>query len=386
MLLPTAFFERNPGLPQKTPKIGFQPEIGSVGAPSYEGLLRFLTQEEVDAGFPRRCSNPSDNNPWVFHKYLPWTTSLPNNEVYDHVYAYFPNDFIVNASEWAAAAQLAAHLQYESLFNGFISHAFEYTTAVIMWKTQSPWPSLRGFLYDWYLESTGALYGVRASLYEPVSIIFDPSDWTLRMLDRRSDRYTFYGNASVDWVDLSGKVVASDSFSLFSKDRVTLEWPKECSSVCYLRLGHNITGEPKARWHWLTSPSTYGSGPDFSQLGETRRLQSARAYLEVSSCSTNKERSLRIGVAIHVSSDSPAALFYPTFTLRNAYNKPVFPLFDHNSTDLVVLPSGSQVRTLVVPYQRFPSMDFHLEMKSWNAPVVMVKTTCTCTLTESETK
>ena len=30
-----------------------------------------------------------------------------------------------------------------------------------MWKTQSPWPSLRGFLYDWYLHPTGGFYGVR---------------------------------------------------------------------------------------------------------------------------------------------------------------------------------------------------------------------------------
>jgi hypothetical protein len=31
----------------------------------------------------------------------------------------------------------------------------ERYSAMIMWKTQSPWPSLRGFLYDAYLEPTG---------------------------------------------------------------------------------------------------------------------------------------------------------------------------------------------------------------------------------------
>jgi hypothetical protein len=41
---------------------------------------------------------------------------------------------------------------------------FEWYTAVIMWKSQSPWPALRGGLYDWYLAQTGGFYGVRSAL------------------------------------------------------------------------------------------------------------------------------------------------------------------------------------------------------------------------------
>ena len=32
-----------------------------------------------------------------------------------------------------------------------------------MWKTQSPWPTLRGALYDNYLETTGGYWGVRSA-------------------------------------------------------------------------------------------------------------------------------------------------------------------------------------------------------------------------------
>lgn len=41
---------------------------------------------------------------------------------------------------------------------------FEWYTAVLFWKSQSPWPSLRGGLYDWFLGMTGGYYGVRAAL------------------------------------------------------------------------------------------------------------------------------------------------------------------------------------------------------------------------------
>jgi hypothetical protein len=41
---------------------------------------------------------------------------------------------------------------------------FEWYSAVLFWKSQSPWPALRGGLYDWYLGVTGGYYGVRAAL------------------------------------------------------------------------------------------------------------------------------------------------------------------------------------------------------------------------------
>lgn len=41
---------------------------------------------------------------------------------------------------------------------------FKWYTAVLFWKSQSPWPSLRGGLYDYFLAVTGGYYGVRAAL------------------------------------------------------------------------------------------------------------------------------------------------------------------------------------------------------------------------------
>ena len=41
---------------------------------------------------------------------------------------------------------------------------WEWYTAVLMWKSQSPWPALRGSLYDYYLEQSGGYWGVRHAL------------------------------------------------------------------------------------------------------------------------------------------------------------------------------------------------------------------------------
>jgi hypothetical protein len=61
-------------------------------------------------------------------------------------------------------AQLAQYTQYRSLFESYKRKMFEWYSAVIVWKSQGPWPALRGGLYDWYLAPTGGFYGARAAL------------------------------------------------------------------------------------------------------------------------------------------------------------------------------------------------------------------------------
>jgi hypothetical protein len=61
--------------------------------------------------------------------------------------------------------------QYQVMVEGFASHLFEWYTAVIIWKSQSPWPSLRGALYDHYMETTGGYWGVRRATRAMGSLI-----------------------------------------------------------------------------------------------------------------------------------------------------------------------------------------------------------------------
>lgn len=60
-----------------------------------------------------------------------------------------------STEEWTLQAQYAQYAQYKALFEGFSQHAWEWYSGVIMWKSQSPWPSLRGALYDYFMTQTG---------------------------------------------------------------------------------------------------------------------------------------------------------------------------------------------------------------------------------------
>eukprot|EP00475_Leptophrys_vorax_P000518 TRINITY_DN10290_c0_g3_i1.p1 TRINITY_DN10290_c0_g3~~TRINITY_DN10290_c0_g3_i1.p1 ORF type:complete len:952 (+),score=229.77 TRINITY_DN10290_c0_g3_i1:20-2875(+) len=162
------FFERNPGMyigsgthqeRASTLQIAFQPEIGNSACPEFESMLRFLSPS-VGADFPKQGAlggDANDVNPvWNFHKYQSFTDSRG----YDHIYAYGAPS---NLKEYAFRAQIAQYRQYQALFEGFAQHMFEWYQTVMMWKTQSPWPALRGFLYDSYLATNGAFWGVRSA-------------------------------------------------------------------------------------------------------------------------------------------------------------------------------------------------------------------------------
>jgi len=162
-LLSKFYNDRNPGLTEyQSIPISFQPEIGSISAPSIRSLSRFLNKTALD-NFPVRNANSEDIDvSWLFHKYEAFTTTnTEDGSTYDFVYAYGDH---ASASDWSMAATMVQYQQYQALFEGFASHAFEWYTTVIMWKSQSPWPGLRGCMYDSYLATTGGFWGVKHAI------------------------------------------------------------------------------------------------------------------------------------------------------------------------------------------------------------------------------
>jgi mannosylglycoprotein endo-beta-mannosidase len=58
-------------------------------------------------------------------------------------------------------AQLANYHQYRALIEGWNTWMWTHYTGVLIWKTQNPWPGLRGQMYDHLLDQTGAYFGVQ---------------------------------------------------------------------------------------------------------------------------------------------------------------------------------------------------------------------------------
>lgn len=66
-------------------------------------------------------------------------------------------------------AQLVNYTQYRALLEGWTSRMWSKYTGVLIWKTQNPWTSLRGHLYDHLHEQTAGFYGCRCAA-EPIHV------------------------------------------------------------------------------------------------------------------------------------------------------------------------------------------------------------------------
>ena len=75
-----------------------------------------------------------------------------------------PWTYTINRTEFSLRAQLVQFTQYRSLFESYKRRMFHWYSGILFWKSQSPWPALRGGLYDYYLGLTGGFFGVRAAL------------------------------------------------------------------------------------------------------------------------------------------------------------------------------------------------------------------------------
>jgi mannosylglycoprotein endo-beta-mannosidase len=210
VLLPEQWYnERNPGLANYSKiAISFQPEVGSVSTPVLRSLKRFLPPESLTPEALPSKGDVSVDTTWNYHKYITYTTPIAHpikaidsnnpgsqdaygtsedddakkkevspsspsaaqarqattakthdNEVtiYDHIYSFSPpgDGSPIDVEEYAMRAQMVQYEQFRALFEGYLLHQWEHYAAVLFWKSQSPWPALRGGLYDYYLDYTG---------------------------------------------------------------------------------------------------------------------------------------------------------------------------------------------------------------------------------------
>lgn len=143
----------------------FNSEVGSVGVGDYESLERFLPKENMN---PPKY-NPSskfreDADPvWTYHTY-----SGVGYEGFIEPYGA-PKDIY----DFANKAQLVNYDQYRGLIEGFSSHMWEWYTGTIIWKTQNPWTSMRGQMYDYYLDPNSSLFALR-NASEQLHIMCNP--------------------------------------------------------------------------------------------------------------------------------------------------------------------------------------------------------------------
>jgi len=170
----------------------FNSEIGSVGVGDFESLERFLSKENlVPPVYNTKSKKETVDSVWDYHKYIGYGGFIE------------PYGKAKDLRDFGKKAQLVNYDQYRSLMEGFSAHMWEWYTGVIIWKTQNPWTSLRGQMYDYYLDPNACLYGLHNGS-APLHVMFNQADSTVMITNN-----TFKHQYDLMWVaktiDMNGK-------------------------------------------------------------------------------------------------------------------------------------------------------------------------------------
>ena len=318
----------------------FNPEAGSVGSPEVESMREMMTEQDL-AGFPRK--GLTRNYTWRYHKDLGYG---------DHLERYGE---VKDIETYCKYAQVVNYDQYRSFMEGWASHMWDWYTGILIWKTQNPWTSLRGQMYDWSLDVNASLYGTRKGC-EPLHAYYNPVTRKAGLLNTTLKDYTDLSIVARIY-NLEGKLLWEKETRASSKANTVQELldipvPEGIQGAYFLRLALNAD---VPNIYWLTTePKDYTS---LSQLPKSR----PDIKTEI-----KKEGSNFVGT-VRLSADSQISFFNRIKVFDKETGKRILPV--HYSDNYITLMPGDQQEISLEFPANLPEERIQIVVDSYNSPL-----------------
>lgn len=318
----------------------FNPEAGSVGSPEVESMREMMTEQDL-AGFPKKGF--TRNYTWRYHKDLGYG---------DHLERYGE---VKDIETYCKYAQVVNYDQYRSFMEGWASHMWDWYTGILIWKTQNPWTSLRGQMYDWSLDVNASLYGTRKGC-EPLHAYYNPVTRKAGLLNTTLKDYTDLSIIARIY-NLEGKLLWEKETRASSKANTVQELldipvPEGIQGAYFLRLALNAD---VPNIYWLTTePKDYTS---LSQLPKSR----PDIKTEI-----KKEGSNFVGT-VRLSADSQISFFNRIKVFDRETGKRILPV--HYSDNYITLMPGDQQEISLEFPANLPEERIQIVVDSYNSPL-----------------
>ncbi len=318
----------------------FNPEAGSVGSPEVESMREMMTEQDL-AGFPRKGF--TRNYTWRYHKDLGYG---------DHLERYGE---VKDIETYCKYAQVVNYDQYRSFMEGWASHMWNWYTGILIWKTQNPWTSLRGQMYDWSLDVNASLYGTRKGC-EPLHAYYNPVTRKAGLLNTTLKDYTDLSIVARIY-NLEGKLLWEKETRASSKANTVQELldipvPEGIKGAYFLRLALNAD---VPNIYWLTTePKDYTS---LSQLPKSR--PDIKTDIK-------KEGSNFVGT-VRLSADSRISFFNRIKVFDRETGKRILPV--HYSDNYITLMPGDQQEISLEFPANLPEERIQIVADSYNSPL-----------------
>lgn len=324
-----------------TPSYPFNPEIGSVGMPNVETMRKMMDEKDLQP--PR---NDIPNRVWRYHKYIGYRDAIEN----------FGE--IKGIEDFCEKAQVVNYEQYRALQEGFNAGMWNMYTGMLVWKNQNPWTSLRGQLYDVFLDQNGGFYGYMQGA-KPLHAQLNLNDTSICVVNQTlSDANNLTAEARL--FDLQGNQLDEQQWSARANANSIgttkkIDTSKKTNGLYFVRLTlkneHNETIDENL--YWLTNQPS-----DFQELD---KLKAPELKVQI-------EKNIEKRQTITIENTGPETAFFIRMKVTDAESGEIkLPVFFKDN--YITLFPGEK-KKIKVDLSHLPAKtDFNkiqLETKAWN--------------------
>lgn len=237
---------------------GMRSELGMATFVNPESFKKFMPQEYWVPPTPEAMN--SKDNMWARHFFCTDGAlgggADPVKYINDINSKYGPSTTL---EDFCKKAQLLNLETMKAMFEGWNDHLWNDASGLLIWMSQSAYPSMIWQTYDYYYDLTGAYYGAKSAC-EPIHIQWNPASKMIKVINNKPYPLQHL-TATATIYNADGKLLTTQKTSLqLSPSAVTDVFPiqEDTSSMHFLRLQlyHNDT---------LLSENNYITGP-FQQL------------------------------------------------------------------------------------------------------------------------
>ena len=262
--------------------------------------------------------------------------------------------------DFSRAAQLINFDNHRGMFDAL---AVRQANGLLMWMSQSSWPSFMWQTYDYYLDVNGGYFGCKAG-NQPTRPVFDPRDEGIYLANATPRRFEAVSTL-VELFDLDGSPVSSrrvengalepDAYGVFV---TKADFSAASTDVVFLRLTLlDEGGEPLGRNTYWHNRKTYQDYRAFSAMpaADVRLTPMGREETE--------DGEMRFTFYL-TCSDCPA--LGVSVRLADVEGNPALPAF-YSDNYLTMMPGDSATVSVAVAKDRLPEKPAWT-LKGWNVP------------------
>lgn len=247
------------------PKLnGFSSEIGPSGVPPMQSMEKFMP-EMGKTWAPGRF--PLDGV-WAYHDANNW----PGNDTrkftsYDDMLRQYygaPDTTLVSkgVENYIEKSQLINYNVYRASIESINRQLWSNASGILLWKSNSSWPSITWQVYDWYLQANAGFYGAKKA-GEAVHVQLNRDDRSVSFLNLLNQSLYDINISSVLY-DTDLKTVWSDKKQIIIGANATLNsgiTVPESKNIAFLKLlATDVSGKVLAEnFYWLNESNNFNA-------------------------------------------------------------------------------------------------------------------------------